>query len=181
MKWASGMRICWFSISWLQPCLKTSRLQEAYGFRKGIWRGHGFVQWFNLQKLTCTSHFSGGAEASSNDVLQNAEWCCLASIFVRPQIVQRKNDLLMPEKCCVRQPFCIMDLCNSAHKTVERYKTAWRQLETGCAFLHFIYTFHHPAVFFLSPLSCVSHLKLLLFSLLTALLSWKKKRSRITE
>lgn len=73
-----------------------------------------------------------------------------------------------------------MDLCNSAYKTVERYKTTWRQLDTGCAFC-ILFTFHHPAVFFLSPLSWVSHLKLLLFSLLTALLSWKKRRSRITE
>lgn len=48
--WCADMLIQHFLIAALIK--KTSRLQEAYGFRKGIWSGHGFVQWFNLQKLT---------------------------------------------------------------------------------------------------------------------------------
>lgn len=177
MKWASGVQTCWFGISWSWPSFK-----KGADFRKHTGSGKasgedGFVQWFNLQRLTFTSCFSGGAEASSNDVLQNAECCCLHCIFVRPQIVQRKTRSSDARAVLHQATFLHMGRCNSAHQVVERYKTAWDRL----CLQHFIYMFHHPALFFLPPLSCVSHLKLLLFSLLTTLLSWTKKRSRITE
>lgn len=101
----------------------------------------GFVQWFNLQRLTFTSRFSGEAEASSNDLLRNADCCWVACIFIRPQIVQRKaRSSDAREKYSIRQPFCIW-VCATVHirwwRGVKQPEDSLRQAVPLAFYLHF--------------------------------------------
>lgn len=130
--WCANMLIRHFLIA------ASFKNRGGFGKHTGSVKASGedrFVQWFNLQRLTFASRFSGEAEASSNDLLRNAECCWVACIFIRPQLVQRKARSSDARKnYSIKQPFCIW-VCATVHIRWRRgIKTAWRQLETGCAF-----------------------------------------------